>query len=70
MPPPGSSLSKTSVEMNPLTLGRGSSRGRQPALQGKAFSERSEDFSAAQRRESTGILGKSGIDFFRPSGIV
>ena len=40
------------------------------ALLGKAFSERSEDFSAAQRRESNGIFGKSGIDFFRPSGIV
>ena len=28
------------------------------ALQGKAFSERSEDFSAAQRRESNGIFSQ------------
>ena len=37
------------------------------ALQGKAFSERSEDFSAAQRRESNGIFAgcrKKPLDFF------
>ena len=32
--PPERSLSKTSVERNPLKLGRGSSRGRQPASSG------------------------------------
>jgi len=30
------------------------------ALQGKAFSERSENFSAAQRRESNGIFQAVG----------
>ena len=37
------------------------------ALQGKAFSERSEDFSAAQRRESNGIFQAVGkvIGLFR-----
>ena len=37
------------------------------ALQGKAFSERSEDFSAVERRESNGIFSgcrKSPLDFF------
>ena len=36
------------------------------ALQGKAFSERSEDFSAAQRWESIGIfrLSEKSLDFF------
>ena len=33
------------------------------ALHGKAFSERSEDFSAAQRRESNGILENQGLTF-------
>ena len=60
-----SACKKTSVEMNPLKLGRGSSGGGSPprvgsnalnALLDKAFSERSEDFSAAQRWESIGIL--------------
>ena len=37
------------------------------ALHGKAFSEHSEDFSAAQRRESNGIffrLSEKSLDFF------
>ena len=36
------------------------------ALHGKAFSERSEDFSAARRRESIGIYqaSKKSLDFF------
>ena len=36
------------------------------ALHGKAFSERSEDFSAAQRWESIGIfrLSEKSLDFF------
>ena len=36
------------------------------ALRGKAFSERSEDFSAAQRWESIGIfrLSEKSLDFF------
>ena len=37
------------------------------ALTGKAFSERSEDFSAVERRESNGIFSgcrKSPLDFF------
>ena len=37
------------------------------ALLGKAFSERSEDFSAVERRESNGIFSgcrKSPLDFF------
>jgi len=40
------------------------------ALPGKAFSERSEDFSAAQRRESIGILQAVGKVFglFRQPG--
>ena len=32
------------------------------ALLGKTFSERSEDFSAAQRRESNGIFVGRGAD--------
>ena len=50
--------------MNPLTLGRGARGGDSPprvgsnalnALHSKAFRERSENFPAAQRRESIGI---------------
>ena len=62
MPPPG--LRPSKKWQKPL-FRMGSN-----ALHGKTFSERSEDFSAAQRREINGIFGKSGIDFFRPSGIV
>ena len=73
---PLSACQKTYVEMNPLKFWRGSSRGRQPAssgiecpecpLYGKAFSERSEDFPAARRRESIGIYqaSKKSLDFF------
>ncbi len=40
------------------------------ALHGKAFSERSEDFSAAQRWESIGIfrLSEKSLDFFDSLG--
>ena len=40
------------------------------ALLGKAFSERSEDFSAAQRWESIGIfrLSEKSLDFFDSLG--
>ena len=75
---PLSACQKTYVEMNPLKFWRGSSRARgggSPprvgsnalnALHGKAFSERSEDFSAARRRESIGIYqaSKKSKDFF------
>src|SRR5699024_5220346 len=59
-----SACQKTSAEMNPLTLGRGARGGDSPprvgsnalnALHSKAFRERSENFPAAQRRESIGI---------------
>ena len=37
------------------------------ALLGEAFSERSEDFSAAQRRESNGIFADAPAWFYSPA---
>ncbi len=66
---PLSACQKTYVEMNPARGGGSPPRvgsNALNALHGKAFSERSEDFSAARRRESIGIYqaSKKSKDFF------
>ncbi len=70
------SLSKNLCSDESARVLAGELEGRQPAssganalnaLLGKAFSERSEDFSAAQRRESNGIFADAPAWFYSPA---